>query len=59
MQNFNLKYLMSVLIAFCLGGACKFWNLPLPSPPILLGALMVLSMTVGYLVVDKYLENKK
>ena len=54
----NLKYLISVLIAFSLGFVCKMWGIPVPAPPMLLGALMIISITLGYMLTDSYLQKK-
>ena len=54
----NLKYLISLVIAFLLGLVCKLWGLPVPAPPMLLGALMISAMTLGFMATDKYLSKK-
>lgn len=55
----NIKYLISVVIAFLLGAVCNLWGLPVPAPPMLLGALMISAMTLGYMATDRYLLKKE
>ena len=46
------KYLLGVLIALVIGAACRFFELPVPAPPKLEGAILVLALTCGYLAAD-------
>lgn len=55
----NFKYLISVVIAFLLGAVCNLWGLPVPAPPMLLGALMIIAMTLSYMATDRYLTRKE
>ena len=38
-----------LLLAFAIGVGCRMLDIPLPAPPRLQGALLVLAMTVGFL----------
>lgn len=38
------------LLAFLVGALCRRFDVPLPAPPKLLGAVLVVVMTLGYLV---------
>ncbi|TVQ79028.1 MAG: XapX domain-containing protein [Bradymonadales bacterium] len=38
------------LLAFFIGLCCKRFDIPLPSPPTLYGASLVVSITLGYLL---------
>lgn len=51
---------MSVAIVLCLmiGAACRWFDIPVPSPPKLAGALLVLAMTVGYMATDRIIAAK-
>jgi XapX domain-containing protein len=42
--------LIGVLMALAIGMVCRLMDLPLPAPPTLRGALLVMAMTVGFLV---------
>jgi XapX domain-containing protein len=41
---------VGILVALAIGGIVRLLRLPVPSPPTVAGALMVLGLTVGYLV---------
>ncbi len=45
-----LAQAMGYLLAFLVGALCRRFDVPLPAPPKLLGAILVVVMTVGYLV---------
>jgi len=47
------KSLIGLLLGLAIGAACRFFDVPVPSPPKLMGALLVLSITVGYVAVDR------
>lgn len=41
--------LVGIALGLAIGGFCRWADLPLPAPPKLVGALLVLAMTLGYL----------
>ena len=41
-----------------IGAGCRWFDVPVPSPPKLLGALLVVAMTAGYMATDKVLMAK-
>jgi XapX domain-containing protein len=49
----NLKSVLGLALAFAIGFACRAFDIPSPAPPIIVGALLVVAMTVGYLLVDR------
>jgi XapX domain-containing protein len=49
-----MKTVIGLLLAFVIGIACRLLDIPLPAPPALVGALLVLSMTVGYILMDRF-----
>jgi XapX domain-containing protein len=53
-----LKTVIGLALAFGVGAACRWFDLPAPAPPKILGALLVATMTLGYLSVDNYLAGK-
>jgi XapX domain-containing protein len=55
------KIVMGLLLGFLIGIGCRYFDIPLPSPPKLIGALVVLSMTFGYVGMDYLLvyQTKK
>ena len=52
-----MKSALGLLIGFVLGGGCRWLEIPVPSPPKLLGALLVVATTIGYMTVDNYLTK--
>ena len=46
-----------IVLGLAIGAACRWWDLPLPAPPRLTGALLVLFMTLGFLVTDNLLPG--
>ena len=49
-----MKPVIGLMLAFTLGFACRAFGIPSPAPPLILGALLVMTMTIGYIVVDRY-----
>jgi len=43
-----MKATAGLFLAFFIGIGCYLLKLPLPAPSVLLGALMVLTVTLGY-----------
>jgi len=50
-----LKMLIGFALAFVLGAACRWATIPVPAPNQLVGALLVLAVTLGYLTADRVL----
>ena len=42
-----MKIALGLILAFAIGVACRLATIPLPAPPVLIGALLVLAMTLG------------
>ena len=53
-----MKFLLGVLLALTIGAVCRLSGLPLPAPPVLIGALLVVAMTLGYLAGDRLLAAR-
>jgi XapX domain-containing protein len=49
--------LLGILVALVIGALVRLLRLPVPSPPTVAGALMVLAMTVGYLAMGYFLKR--
>jgi len=41
--------LVGILLALLIGAGCRLFGIPLPAPPTIQGALLVLAMTAGFL----------
>ena len=48
------KIAIGLLVGLLIGAGCRIFDIPVPSPPKLIGALLVVAMTVGYTVADRY-----
>ncbi|NIP80532.1 MAG: XapX domain-containing protein [Gemmatimonadetes bacterium] len=46
-----------VLVALVIGALVRLLRLPIPAPPTLYGALMVLGLTGGYLLMNWFLAR--
>jgi XapX domain-containing protein len=44
--------LVGLLLGFLIGVGCRWFDLPLPAPPRIVGALLVVFMTLGFLGAD-------
>lgn len=54
----NWKLLMGIALSFGIGFGCQAFGIPSPAPPVLVGALLVLAMTTGYVLADKFLARR-
>jgi XapX domain-containing protein len=50
-----MKIAVSIILGLLIGGSCRWFAVPVPAPPTLIGALLVLSITVGYVAVDYFI----
>jgi XapX domain-containing protein len=48
---------VGLLVALAIGALVRFLKLPIPSPPTIWGALMVLALTLGYLAADYFIRR--
>ena len=53
-----MRVLVGLLLAFAVGAVCRATGIPLPAPPVLVGALVVASMSMGYIVTDGLVRNR-
>ena len=53
-----MKILIGAIVAFLIGAGCRYFDVPVPSPPVLPGALLVVAMTLGYSATDRALTRK-
>jgi XapX domain-containing protein len=54
-----MKTAIAFIIALLIGAGCRWFAIPVPSPPKLIGALLVLTMTVGYLATDRLIARSQ
>lgn len=51
-----MSAILGILLGLIIGGACRWFDLPLPAPPKLVGALLVVAMSSGF-VATGFLNN--
>jgi XapX domain-containing protein len=54
-----MKIALGLLLAFTIGVVCRLAFIPLPAPPVLIGAMVVLSMTLGYVAIDQFANRRE
>ncbi len=52
------RILAGLILALSVGAIARATGLPLPAPPVLVGALLVLAMTLGYEAVDRLAQRR-
>lgn len=58
MNATNVKIGLGLLLGFCIGFGCRVLNIPSPAPGVLPGALLVVAMTLGYILVDRLMTRE-
>ncbi len=53
-----IKVIIGIILGLVIGAACRWYDIPVPSPPKLTGALLVVAMTVGYMVTDRVIATR-
>jgi len=53
-----MRSFIGLLLGLGIGAGCRLADIPVPSPHTLLGALLVVSITVGYLAADRLLPPR-
>lgn len=53
-----MKIAISLLLAVTIGVVCRLTGIPVPAPHALVGALLVVSMTLGYLAADRFASGR-
>lgn len=47
-----LKLIFGFIIAILVGAGCRYFNLPVPAPPSLIGAGLIFAISIGFIVTD-------
>lgn len=50
--------MVGIVLGLTIGFCCRWFDIPLPSPPNLVGALLVVAMTLGFVAADYVLAFK-
>lgn len=53
-----VKILAGLVLSFVVGYGCNKFGIPAASPPVLSGALLVLMMSTGYWLVDRFVARR-
>ncbi len=53
-----LKIIVGLVLGLFIGAGCRWFDIPIPSPPRLVGALLVASITIGYMAADKLIATR-
>lgn len=54
-----MKIAISLLIGLAIGAGCRWFDIPVPSPPTIVGVLLILSITVGYMAADRVIAGRQ
>jgi XapX domain-containing protein len=52
-----LETVLGAIMAFGIGAGCRWFDIPAPAPPKLIGAMLVVAMTIGFLITDHLLAG--
>lgn len=54
-----IKLCLGLVLGFVLGAGCRWFRIPVPAPPSFFGVAMILAITTGYLLTNRWLEVPK
>jgi XapX domain-containing protein len=46
---------LGLLLGLLIGAGCRFFDIPSPAPPRLIGASLLVAMTLGFVAADRLL----
>jgi len=53
-----MKLFAAIVLGLLIGAGCRYFEIPVPAPPKLVGALLVLAITLGYVAADHFLDRR-
>ena len=53
-----MKFTIGLIVSFAVGVGCRYFDIPVGSPSVIPGALIVLAMTAGYSWTDQLLKAR-
>ena len=53
------RILIGFVLSFLIGAACRYFDIPAASPPVIPGAIIVLAMTLGYSSMDRVVGRRQ
>ncbi|WP_429633198.1 DUF1427 family protein [Tunturiibacter psychrotolerans] len=54
-----MKLLFGFLVAFGIGAFCRLTRIPLPAPQAIVGSILVVTMSIGYVVTGRVIDRLK
>jgi XapX domain-containing protein len=52
-----MRLILGFVLALAIGAVCRLARIPSPAPNALIGSLLVVAMSVGYIVADRALTR--
>jgi XapX domain-containing protein len=52
-----MRWILGFVLAFAIGAVCRLARIPSPAPNALLGSLLVLAMSVGFILAERVLAR--
>lgn len=52
-----MRIAASMILGVLIGAGCRWFDIPVPAPPRIVGALLVVAMTFGYLATDRVMAK--
>ena len=53
-----MRLVFGFLLAFGIGGFCRISRIPSPAPQAIIGSLLVVAMSTGYVLADRLIERR-
>ena len=53
-----IRAVAGLAIAFAIGAVCRIFEIPVPAPPKIFGAVLVVAITVGYMLTDTLIARR-
>jgi XapX domain-containing protein len=52
-----MSAIIGLMLGLLVGAGCRYFDIPSPAPPRLIGACLLFAMTAGFVVADQVLPN--
>lgn len=52
-----MRFVIGIVVSLAVGAGCRFFDIPVPSPPVVPGAILVIAMTLGYSATNRLLQK--
>ncbi len=53
----DINTIIGLVLGLFIGFICRYFDLPLPAPPKIIGALLVVAMTLGFMTGQYLMAN--